>query len=159
LIRGDFEINAAIGGGVGVTALDEHLDHADLMRDVGDGAGLDVRGEEIQRGAVGVEFLRPEAGEVGQGLPGFLRVADRLVIHVSEIAHMQRGDAAHLHHAAEDILRHEGAEVPDVRRSIHGGAAAVEAQRLAIEWRQGAGLAGQSVVELEWHEGAHSAGG
>ena len=37
-----------------------------------------------------------------------------------------------LHHAAEDVLHHEGAEITDVGSSIHSGAATVEAQLLAV---------------------------
>ena len=152
---GHAEVHAAIGSGVGMPAGDEFLDHRHLLRDVRHGAGLDVRRQQVQRGAVGVEFLRPALGEVGQRLPRLLGIADRFIIHVRDVAHVQRGRAGGLDHAAHHILRHEGAEVADVRRAIHRGAAAVKAQRLAIQRRGFAISAGQGVVELQ---GGHGGG-
>ena len=112
-----------------------------------------MRRQEVQRRAVGVKLLRPALGEIGQRLPRFLRIADRLVIHIRDVAHMQRRRAGSLHHAAHHILRHEGAEVADVRRAIDRGSAAVETQRLAIQRRGFAIGAGQGVVELQGRHG------
>ena len=146
---GNAEVHAAIGGGVGVTAGDELFDHRHLMRDVRHGAGLHVRRQQVQRSAVGVKFLRPALGEVRQRLPRLLRVADGFVVHVGDVAHVQSGGAGGLHHAAHHILRHKGAEVADVRRAVHRGAAAVKAQCFAVERRDIAVGAGEGVVEFQ----------
>ena len=148
---GDAEVDGAVGGGVGVAAFDEGSDHADLMIDVGDGARLDVGREEVEGGAVGVEFFGPEAGEVGQGLTGFLGVANGFVIDVGDVADVERGGATEFDDAAEDILGGEGAEVADVGGAVDGGAAAVEAEGFAVEGGEGTGVAGEGVEEAEGH--------
>jgi hypothetical protein len=150
---GDAEVNGAVGGGVGVTALDERFDHADLVRDVGDGAGFDVGREEVEGGAVGVEFLGPEAGEVGEGLTGFLGVANGFVVDVGDVADVEGGGATEFDDAAEDVLGGEGAEVADVGGAVNRGAAAVEAEGFAGEGGEGTGLAGEGVEEAEGHAG------
>jgi hypothetical protein len=150
---GDAEVNGAVGGGVGVTALDEGGDHADLMIDVGDGAGLDMWGEEVQRGAIGVEFLGPEAGELDEGLTGFLGVANGFVVNIGDVANVEGGGAGELDDAAEDVLGGEGAEVTDVGGAIDGGAAAVEAEGFPIQRSERVGLAGEGVEEPEGGHG------
>jgi hypothetical protein len=121
------------------------------VRDVGDGAGFDVGGEEVEGGAVGVEFLGPEAGEVGQGLAGFLGVADGFVIDVGDVSDVEGGGATEFDDAAEDVLGGEGAEIADVGGAVDGGAAAVEAEGLTVEGSEGAGFAGEGVEEAEGH--------
>ena len=153
---GDAEVDGAVGGGVGVTALDERFDHADLMINVGDGAGFDVGREEVESGAVGVEFFGPEAGEVGEGLTGFLGVANGFVVDVGDVADVEGGGATEFDDAAEDVLGGEGAEVADVGGAIDGGAAAVKAEGFAVEGCEGTGFAGEGIEEAEGHGGGES---
>ena len=111
----------------------ECLDHGDLLRDVLDGTGLDVRRQQAEFFAIRVEFPGPTGGEIGERLAGFLGIPDRLVVHVGDVADVQRAGAAGFKRAAENVLKHEGAEIPDVRRTINGGATAIEAIGGAIE--------------------------
>ena len=129
-----------------MTTGDEGLDHLHLLRDVGHSARLDVRRQEVERGAVGMKLLRPALGEFNERLSGLLRVADRFIIDVGDVTDVQSRRAAELDHAAEDILSHEGAEVSNVRRAINGGPAAVEAECLAIDGADGLWSAGEGIV-------------
>ena len=79
-----------------------------------------------------MELGGPLGGVLIQGHTLCLRVADGLVIYVCKVAHVLRAQTAQLHHAAEDVLHHEGAEITDVGSGVHSGAATVEAQLLAV---------------------------
>ena len=145
--RRDLEVDRAVVRRVGVAFPDQGLDHRDLLRDVLDRARLDVRRQQPERIAVGVELLRPEGREILQRLPRRLRVADRLVVDVGDVADMESPHPAGLQRAAEDVLEHEGPEVPDVRGTVNGGSAAVEPVGRAIQGAELLELAGQRVVK------------
>jgi len=150
------EVNAAVWSGVGVAALDQGGDHADLVRDVLNSGRLDVWWEKVQRGAIGMELAGPKLGELDQCLSSLLRVTNGFVIDIGDVPHVQSRSAAELDHTAEDVLRGEGAEIADMSRAINRGAAAVEAQGLAIERDEGTGIAGKGVVEPESGHGVRS---
>ena len=157
--RRDAKVDGAIRRRIGIPSLHQALDHPDLMRNVRRGLWFHMRRQQVQRGAVRVELLRPVLREVRERLAGLDGVADRLVIHVRDVPHMQSRRAAQFHDAAENILRNEGAEIADVRGAIHRGAAAVETQRLAIGGRHRQGLSGQGVVEAQRGLVGHGKGG
>ena len=91
-----------------------------------------MRGETVERLAVIVELSRPFGGVLTQRHTLSLRVANGLIIHIREVTHMLGTQTAQLHHTAEHVLHHEGAEIADVCRSIHSRTATVEAQLLAV---------------------------
>ena len=113
--------------------LDERLDHRDLLRDVLDGAWLDVGREEAEFFAIGVEFLGPGGGEGGESLAGCLRIPDRFIVHIGDISDVVGAGAASFEGAAENILKDEGAEIPNVGGAVNGGTAAVEAEGGAVD--------------------------
>ena len=126
------EIDRAVLALVSVALVHEVLDDIELLFDVAHGAGLHVRGEAVERLAVIVEFSGPLGCIFAQRHALGLGIADGLVIHIREVTHMLGAQATQFHHAAEDILHHEGAEITDVSCGVHGGAATVEAQLLAV---------------------------
>lgn len=129
---GDAEIHGAIVGGVGVIFRDESLDHGDLLGDVLDGGGLDVRFEAVEGGAIAVKFFRPLGGEIFETLSVFLGIADGFIVHVGDVADVEGGRASGFEGAAEYVLEDEGAEISDVCGAVNGGAAAVEAIRVSV---------------------------
>jgi hypothetical protein len=145
--RRDLEIHRAVVRRVGVTLFHQRGDHRNLLRDVIDRAGLDMRRQQAEGIAIGMELLRPTTCEVLQRLSRRLRVADGLVIHVGDVPDMEGPRAAGLQRAAKDILQHEGAEVPDVGGAVHGGSTAVEPVGRAVEGAELLELAGQRVVK------------
>jgi hypothetical protein len=125
--RADLEIDGTVLGDVGMASVDEGLDHRDLLGDVFDRAGLDVRGQQAERKAVGMELIGPLLREVAQRLARGEGAADGLIVDVRDVAdvlHLQAGD---LEGAAQDVLHGEGAEIADVGRSVDRGSAAVHA--------------------------------
>ena len=130
---GDFEIHRTVVRSIGVALFHQRLDHRDLLRDVLDGARLDVRREQAELLAVGVEFRRPAGGEFLERLAGFLGIADGFVVHIGDVADMERADSAGLQGAAQHVLEHESAEIPDVRGAVNGGAAAVKSEARAVD--------------------------
>ena len=127
-IGGNFEVDRAVRRDVGVPARDELFDHRDLQRDVRDGGGFGVRREHVQRGAVVVEFFRPDGGEFRKRFSLFLRAADRFVVHVGDVADVAHAQAVLLERAAQDVLQKERAEIADVRGPVDRRAAAVHAE-------------------------------
>jgi hypothetical protein len=148
----DLEVDGAVLGDVGVAAVDERPDHGDLLRDVLDRAGLDLRDEQPEGRAIGVELVGPALGESRQGHLRRHRPADRLVVHVGEVADMLHLEAVDLERATEDVLQEEGPEVADVGRAVHGRTAAIHAEGGAAGLEeQGAHLAAHGVVQEDGH--------
>ena len=127
---------------------DELLDHGDLLWDVFERAGLDVRGQAVERFAVGVEFFGPLGGEFFEWDAGGCGVADRFVIDVGDVSDMQGGDACCFEDTAEDVVHNECAEVSNVGRAVNGGATAVETEGFSIDWGEVFELAGECIVKL-----------
>ncbi len=126
---------------------DELLDHRDLLGDVLHGTGLDMGWQALEEVAVVMEFFRPEAGELREGLTSALRFADRFIVHIGEVADVQSAQAAGFQRAAEDILEHESAEIADMGGAINGRAAAVKPERLPIDGRQILDFPCQSIIQ------------
>ena len=146
-IGGNFEVDRAVRRDVGVPARDELFDHRDLQRDVRDGGGFGVRREHVQRGAVVVEFFRPDGGEFRKRFSLFLRAADRFVVHVGDVADVAHAQAVLLERAAQDVLQKECAEIADVRGPVDRRAAAVHAEFFSgSARRERAHGAGQRIV-------------
>lgn len=104
------------------------LDHPYLFGNMAHGGGFRMGRQAIKGGAVPVEQVRPACGEFRQGNAGFLRIPDGFVIHIRQIANVRGGNPPQLQDAAEDVLHHESAEIADVGRAVHRGAATVKAQ-------------------------------
>ena len=128
----DAKVNGSVVTAVGVTGIHEALDEQDLLGDMGNGARLHVGRKAVESCTILVEFLRPLGGVLRQRNALCLRVADRLVIHIREIAYMFGTQSAKLHDPSEDILRHESAKVADVSSGVNGRTATVETQSFSI---------------------------
>ena len=55
---------------------------------------------------------------------GFL---DDAIVHIGKIHHLQHAVSALVQKAPQNILKHEGAEISDVREIVDGGAAGIDA--------------------------------
>ena len=98
-------------------------------------ARLEMRTQEIELVAIGVKAVSPVVGKIFQRLSRRLGIADRLVVNISEIPHVEGGQAGKFETAAKDILEDESTEVSDVGGAIDGRSAAVKAIGLAIARR------------------------
>ena len=126
--------------------------HRDLMGDVFDRARLEMRTQEIELVAIGVKAVSPVVGEIFQRLSRRLRIADRLVVHIGEIPHVEGGQAGKFETSAKDILEDESTEVSDVGGSIDGRSAAVKSIGLAIARRQFAHLAAHRIKKSHFQQ-------
>jgi len=163
--RRHLEIDGAIGGAVGVAVAHEAVDHVDLLADVAGGGGFDVGREAVQRGAVGVEFVGPLPGDLGERAVFVAGALDGFVVDVGEIANVFHlvGAELEFEEAAEDVVDDESAEIADVGRGVDGGAAVVEAvDAVGLAGAEFADLSRERVEELDGHEnekGRWSVGG
>jgi len=107
-----------------------------LLRDVLDGPRFDVRRQAAQAFAVGVKLRAPAGGELGKGLAGLLRITNRLVVQIGDVADMQGAHAAGFQRPPHHILQHERAEIPDMRRPIDRRPAAVKTKRRPVKRAQ-----------------------
>ena len=114
----------------------QRLNHGDLLRDVVDRPRLDVGRQAVKARAVGMKLRRPAGGEFAEGLPGLLGIADRLVIHVGDVAHVKTAQAAGFEGSPQHVLQHKRAEIADVCRPVDGRPAAVKAKRRPVEGAQ-----------------------
>ena len=143
--RGNSEVDGTVIRDIGVALFHQRLHHLNLFRNVAYRGGFLMRGKAVEGRAVLVEPVRPAGGEFRQGDAGLLGITDGLVIHIRQVADMHGGGSAQLHDAAENVLHDKGAEVADVGRAVHRGAAAVETQPFSIHGgnvlcRSGAGI-------------------
>ena len=120
------------------------------------GSRFNVRGEAVERGAVGVKFGRPFLGDFGQQTFFLPSSADRLVVHVSEISDVTHlvGAEFEFEHTTDDVIDHERPEIANVRGSINGRATVVETVNpIGLGRRDGTKRARKRVVELQSHGG------
>ena len=54
-------------------------------------------------------------------------VLDDAVVHVGDVHHLHDAKAARMQEAPQDVLKHEGAEIADVREGVDRRAAGVDA--------------------------------
>lgn len=154
----DAEIDGAVVSRVGVAFLDQGFDERDLLRDMCDGARLDRWFAHVERVTVGVEFFGPLGGEFAQRESFFDGAADRLVVHIGDVAHVLDCNTVGFGDAAEHVLNEEGAKVADVCGAVNRGPAAVKAQWLVArrgEWFNGSA---ESVVKLDGHWNSEKVG-
>ena len=118
------------------------------------GGGLDVRGQAVECGAVGVEFIGPLLGHDAEWAAFFPGAADGFVVHVGEVAHvLHLAGELQVKQAAEEVIDHESAEVAYVRGGINGWSAVIEAvNAVGLTWGKRAGCAGKGIVEGDGHE-------
>ena len=137
-----------------MAAVDEGLDHRDLLRDMLDGARLDVRGQETEGLTVGVKLIGPGLGESVKGLADCLGAADRLIVDVGDIAHVLHLQARDLEGAAQDVLHGERPKITDMGRTIDRGTAAIHPVDVTAGLReQRPLLAGHGVMQEHGHRG------
>ena len=117
-----------------MSLLNESFRHPDLLRDMSDGCWLHVGLQAIELRTVLMETSRPVPGKILKRSSCGLGITDRLVVHIRKITNVLGFHSPDLKHPTQNILKHEGAEVPYVRRSIYGGSTAVIPERFAIDW-------------------------
>lgn len=130
---------------------DQPFNHGNLLGDVGDGAWLNRRGEQVQGRRVLVKPFGPGRGEFGQGPALSHALTDGFVIHIGHVSHVADGGAGDLEGSAEDILEDEGAEVSDMGGAIDGGTAAIDAEGARPSRGKREDVAGEGVEEADRH--------
>ncbi len=152
-VGADVEVDVAgtVVGGVCVPRVDEAPHQFDHLRHMAGGARLDG-GRQAAQGVVGVgegalvalAHLPPR-----DALPR--RRRDDLVIDVGDVA--AEGDlvAEVGQPSAQDVEVDSGADVTDVRGSLHRGTAQVQGGTPFAEWGELADLSGTGVIEAQTH--------
>ncbi len=100
---------------IGVTSLDQHLDHLDHLIDVIRRPRLDIRSGHAQQAIRTGKRLGVSLGEVGSRYAFGIGGGDDLVLDVSHVLHIGDFEAAPRQIAADDVERHSSAAVPEVR--------------------------------------------
>ncbi len=99
-----------------------------------------------------MKFLSPLGGEIFEGKPVCLGVADGFIVHIGDVADVEGAGAACFKGAAEDVLEDESAEIPDMGRAVDGGATAVEAVGSPIDRLDEFLSAGEGILKLHCGE-------
>jgi hypothetical protein len=154
----DAEVPAAVLGLVGDVLGGEAFDEGNHAVDVFGGA-RDLLGLlDAERGHVFEEGLLEFGAELADGFACGRSVADDLIVDVGDVHDVVQFEAVEAGGAAEDVDVQKGAEVADVAVVIDSGAAAVEAQGLAIGGEERFDFSGEGVEEFESHAGLDAAG-
>ena len=90
------------------------------------------------------EFLRvlPNAHSSSSG------IGDDAVVHIGKIHHLRHFESARLQEAPQNILKHKGTKIPDVRVVVHRRPAAVHAHFARFLRHEGLNFSAQGVMQL-----------
>ena len=147
---GHAEQDMAVGG-VGVTVVDQTLDHGDHFADVLRGARLDVGRERAQPAHVALVGV---GGAVGQRLDALAVVGgahDDAVVDVGNVADIGDARIMALQQPVERVEHHDRTRIADVHIVVDGRAADVEAHMPCIERYERLFFARQRIVNDEGH--------
>ena len=123
----DPEVDVAVLGHIGVTAVDQVLDNREDLLDVLGGPGLDSGFAAVQAfGVLEVLGLEP-LGHLFHGGALLLGLGDQLVVDVGDVGDIDHLVAPVLQVAAQGVKDNEGAGVADVDVVVNSGAADVDA--------------------------------
>ena len=142
------EIHVAGRRGVGFAVGDEALGEAEHFLNVLRGLGLDVGADHVE--AVHVFMVGLDVGfrDFGAGNAFVVGALDDLVVHVGKVA--DEGDfiAFIAEQAHEDVERHRGTGMSDMRQRVGRDAAGVDAHQPLADGREGFLFSGHGIVEL-----------
>ena len=147
----EVDVAGAVGGGVGVTALDQRLDQLDHLGDVAGGRRLVGRRGDVERGVGVVQLALHRGGEVVPGPALCCGLGQDLVVDVGDVADEGDLETEVAQPALQDVEGDARAHVPDVRLRLHGQAAQVETGLPLLEGDEVADFARRGVVEPEGH--------
>ena len=150
------EIHVAGRRGVGLAVGDEALGEVEHFLNVLGGPGLDVGADHAE--AVHVLMVGLDVGfrDFGAGNALVVGALDDLVVHVGKIA--DEGDfiAFIAEQAHQDVERHRGTGMSDVRQGVGRDAAGVDAHQPLADGRERFLFSGHGIVEL--HGGSFGRG-
>ena len=125
----------------------QSFDQRDHVVDVVGGADelfghLDVQRVDVLEKRLDVFFgVLADADARGRG------GLDDAVVHVGHVHHLHHAIALRMQEAPQDVLKHERAEIPDVREGVDRGAAGVDAHFAWMNGLQRLDAVRQRVVE------------
>ncbi|MNX70705.1 hypothetical protein D3C86_1019760 [compost metagenome] len=144
---GDAVVHVAIARGVGVTLVDQGLDHRVHARDVIGGTRLHVRLLDVQARFVFVHRRDHALGQRFERLAVLVGPIDDLVVDVGDVAHVGQVVAAEAQPARHQVERDHAAAVAQVAVVVHGHPADVHAHLVAIERLEDFFALGERVVD------------
>ena len=142
------EVHVAVVGRIGVTALDQRLDHADHGADLLGGTGAHIRVEHVGGAHDADELVGELGGDLLGGATLLVGAVDDLVIHVGEVLSERDLVAARDEPAADHVEADEGAGVADVDVVVDGGAAHVHADLALLNGTEVLFLVSGAVVDF-----------
>ena len=147
------EVDVAASVAVGVPGVDEAAHEVDLVGDMSGGAGF-VGGGLDAEGVVGARELAFEAVGPRPPVPaGLGGLGQDLVVDVGDVTHVRDLVAAAAQPADQGVEGDGGAQVADVRGSLHGGATQVDADLAGGDRVEGLDAGALGVVQVQ--HGAH----
>ena len=145
----DVEVDVAAPVRISMSRVDEALDEVELLGDVAGGARL-VRGGLHAEGLVRLRELALEAVRPGPPLPaGLGRLGEDLVVDVGDVADVGDLVPAAAQPADQGVEGHGGAQVADVRGSLHSGATQVDADLPGGDRVEGLDAGALGVVQVK----------
>ena len=147
-IAADLEVHVA-GGGIGVLAVDQTLDHRHDLGDRLARARLVVGPAQPETVGVGEVRVGHLARELVAGDGRLARGRVDLVVDVGDVDHQRDGVALVLEEPLEQREHHERARVADVDRAVHGWAAGIDPDPAGLARLERTHLAGAGVVQAD----------
>ena len=146
----DVEVDVPVGG-VRVPALHQRPHHRDHLGDVAGRPGFGGRRQAAQRLVRRVERALVRVSHRPPGPIRLRRFHQDLVVDVRDVADERHLEAPVEEPATHDVEVQPGADVPDVRRALHGGATEVDRDTARGERDEVTDLPGAGVVQAKSH--------
>jgi len=151
----DAEVSRAVAR-VSVVAGGKAGDSVGHIGDVVGGLHQVLGHVQAQGGAVFEKRLRVDGGVFLKRLLFGRRVADDLIVHVGDVHDVVELVTARTQPPAQNVDEGEGAEVADVGVTVNGGAARVQANRVAVRGMEVLDALGECVIEAQRHNGGET---
>ena len=113
--------------------------------------GHDFGSFQTQQLAIFEECVGVLLGVLADGHPSCRRGGDDLVLHVSDIHHMEQFPAALPQVPPQDVLKRKRAQVADVDEVVNRRTAGINADAVAVGGLECLDLSAEAVIELECH--------
>ena len=144
---GNAVVHVTIARGIGVTLVDQGLDHCVHARDMVRGTGLHIRLEDIEARLVFMHCRNHALGQRLERLAVFAGTIDDLVFNVRDIAHIGQVITAETQPAGHQIEGNHAATMANVAVVVHGHAAHVHAHIVAVQRLENFFALGERVVD------------
>ena len=143
------KIDVAVVERIGVSVLDQSLNHSDNLADMRSGAGLCVRSQHTECGRIFVHRLNETFGQRSERLTVLVCAVDDLVVDVGNVTDVGDVESGCLQIAVDDIEHHQHPGMSQMAEVVYGHAADIHLNLSRFEGDEVLFFVGEIVIDLQ----------